>query len=419
MSNNAHAEQALAAGPTPTPQLPQTFNGFVTRQPVYTRHLDVFGYELKFGGEDAVVADGASPQTVVAGLEEVGLDALIADRRAIIVLPRDLLVEGFATHLPRERVVLGIAPQDVEHPQVVEAAVRLARDGYHLLVDAAALRNNLARARPGVDWVRLDVGVARPETWPQLSGKLHAQGLKLFVDHVNTRDELVFLQGVDVDYLQGEYFTHPCPIEGHQIPANRLATVHLLARIQDPEVDIQQVEELVSQDATLSYKLLRLINSAFYAMPGTVDSIRRAVIFLGLQRVKNWASVIVLSAIDYKPREILHYGLVRARMCELLAQALDEPDQERHYIVGLFSVLNAIMSAPMQVILQSLPLTYEIGDALVGQRGRLGEVLRCVLAYEKGRWGEAQRQGLTPTDLTQAYLQAIEWAQEVQAQLRA
>jgi EAL and modified HD-GYP domain-containing signal transduction protein len=162
-----------------------------------------------------------------------------------------------------------------------------------------------------------------------------------------------------------------------------------------------------------------LVNSAFFGVTKRVDSIRRAVTFLGLQRVKNWASVILVNSVDYRPRELLITAMVRARACELSAEQLKRPNTERYYIAGLFSLLDAIMDVPIGNILRHLNLDDSINEALLRGSGPIGEVLRAVIAFERAEPGEIHGCQLEPGVPARVYLESIRWATEARRILEA
>jgi len=204
------------------------------------------------------------------------------------------------------------------------------------------------------------------------------------------------------------------------MPAMRLNTLRLLAELHNPNIEFQELENIVKQDVSLSYKLLRLINSAYYTRPVKVQSIRQALTLLGIKKVQAWVSLLFLSKIEEKPHELMHTAMVRAHMCELLAQKQKQKqkDTETDFTVGLFSVLDSLLDLPLAEVLSSLSFSDEINTALLQHQGRLGEELDCVLAYEKGDWDKVMDYSHNkPSDIRDAYLEALKWARLVNAEM--
>jgi EAL and modified HD-GYP domain-containing signal transduction protein len=237
---------------------------------------------------------------------------------------------------------------------------------------------------------------------------------------LETSEQCQHFQTLGFDYFEGDFFLHPRLIHGCDLPANRLGLLRLLTRIQSPNIDIQEIEDLFRQDLILSYKLLRVINSAYFGMPKRVDSIRRAVLLFGLERIKNWASVVLVNAVDFRPRELLTTALVRARACEALAQNLGLAPSEPYYLAGLFSMLDAIMDAPLPQILAQMNLVETLNRALLNGDGIMGEILTTVTAYERGDFSSVPLLNFTQEDIPmRTFLEAIQWADEINRQMLA
>jgi EAL and modified HD-GYP domain-containing signal transduction protein len=239
----------------------------------------------------------------------------------------------------------------------------------------------------------------------------------LLAEKVETLDDFTYCKALGFDYFQGYFFCKPEIIKGHRAPANRLTTLQLLAKLRDPTVDFRELEELISRDVALSYKLLRLVNSTLYALPRKVDSLQQALHLLGTEFITTWVSLIILSGIDDKPHELMMTAMVRAKMCELLAQSLGHTDTAAFFTAGLFSALEALMDGTGEEVLRSLPLSDDLMAALLRYEGVLGAVLHCVLAYERGDWHVVSCPGLDKTTIAYAYLQAFNWAFKMSARL--
>ncbi len=169
----------------------------------------------------------------------------------------------------------------------------------------------------------------------------------------------------------------------------------------------------------LSYRLLRLINSAFYSPSKPIESIRQAVVYLGSTAIKNWATLLSLAKVENKPDELITTALVRAKMCELFAQQVAPKDKDSFFTVGLFSTLDAMMDAPIDEILSSLPLAEEVSAALLEHEGQAGKALACTMAYERGNWDQVEFEGLDDDNIQDVYLQAVTWADELTSAITA
>ncbi len=191
----------------------------------------------------------------------------------------------------------------------------------------------------------------------------------------------------------------------------------MISELQKPDLEIRSLEKIISHDVSLSYKLMRLINSAVFGTKERVSTLLQALTLLGIRQIKQWVSLIFLSKIEDKPRELLVTSIMRAKMCEILAKALKYKNPDTGFTVGLFSILDALLDLPLEDILVQLPLSDEINDALLRGEGRLGLLLKTVIAYEKGDWDNIKDIKLDKKTITDAYLQSVDWTNTVSGEL--
>ena len=203
--------------------------------------------------------------------------------------------------------------------------------------------------------------------------------------NVNAHDEYTFCQSQKLDLVQGQFYTQPAEKNNKKISPSSQTLLELLVKLQDPEVDPADLAETINQDVTLSYKLLRLINSAFFGLPKEIESIKQAIVMLGQNKIKTWASLLSLSGLDDKPNELRIVAMTRARMTELLAKFY-KGQAETFFAAGLFSTLDALMDKPLASITERLPLSDELNQALLNRTGAVGHALQDTINYEKGDW---------------------------------
>lgn len=396
---------------------------YIGRQPIYDRGLRVIGYELLYRGGAAnraglVDGDQATSQVILNAFLEIGLERLVGDRLAFINLTRGFLTAFPDLPLPREQVVLEVL-EDIEvDGEVVRAVLELSRKGYRIALDDFIFHERLRPLVALADIIKIDVLALSEGELIAHVARLRAPGRKLLAEKVEDQAMFRRCRELGFDYFQGYFFCRPEVVKGRRPPASRLAVLRLLAELQDPDIPTQRLETLISADAALSYKLVRLVNSPAFGLATRIDSLRRAIVILGLRRLRALASVLALARIEDKPSELMTLALVRARMCDRLARRLGTVDPDAAFTTGLFSVLDALLDQPMEAVIEQIPLAEEIGQALLGRAGPVGTVLDCVLRYEHAEWERACCPGLPPEAIRDAYLGALDWAREVQRTLQ-
>jgi EAL and modified HD-GYP domain-containing signal transduction protein len=233
---------------------------------------------------------------------------------------------------------------------------------------------------------------------------------------LDTYDDVEFSRSLGVDFYRGRFLWKPV-FQHDEIPANRLTIVRALSKLQEPDIPMEELEEIISQDLALSYKVQRWVNSANTGLKANVTSVSHAVRIAGVRRIKSWASAMLLSAIDDKPSELMRGSLIRARMSELLAATLNRKETDSYFTAGLFSALDALLDCPLEQAIKDLPLSPEIQLGLLAGGGPIGQTLDCTLAYERGDWDHVRAygfdQGVALERIRDCYLDAIGWSEEI------
>lgn len=391
---------------------------FIGRQPIFDKQLKVAAYELlsrsnaeqnsAFIGEHN--SNVATTRVILNALTEIGLDQLIGEHPAFINLTYDFLVSQHTIPDLRNQLVLEIL-EDVGVTQELLAAVKkLSDSGYMIALDDFSYNEVMLPLVNLADIVKLDVLQHDETSLRQHVARLANAKVKLLAEKVETPEQFALCAELGFDYFQGYFLCKPNIVQGQRAPSNRAALLHLLAQLQDPNVEISKLEELISQDVSLSYRLLRYINSAAFALRREVDSIRHAIIMLGMNTIRSLANLMLMSRVEDKPSELLTTAMVRAYMCEQLAQHFKGSDKDSLFTIGLLSVIDALLDQPMQQILSQLPLSNMIKDALLKQQGPLGEALQITLAFERGDWDEVHSHNIPNGVIQRAYLAAVQWS---------
>jgi c-di-GMP phosphodiesterase len=389
---------------------------FVARQPIFDPRLEVAAYELLFRGannhETAVISDNeeATSTVVINAFTELGLDTVVGERRAWVNVSRDFVLGAMAYALPKDRVVLELLEDQHVDGDLLNQLDLLRRDGYTVALDDFAWADEREPLLSHVDIVKVEVLGRDPEAVALDVEKLKPYGVTLLAEKLETREDYERCAALGFELFQGYFFCKPEMMSAKGVAPNRLSMLQLVAALQDPNIQFGDLETLISRDVALSYRLLRYINSAFFGLRREVDSIGRALALLGLENVKRWSTLTIFAGIDEKPREVIVTGLTRARFCELAGpKHFDEPQPDRLFTLGLFSVIDALMDAPMEEVLSKIPFPAEMTDALVKRTGNKGELLDAALRCERGTFASRQ--------LAEIQLEAMSWATEAADQL--
>lgn len=392
-------------------------NIFIARQPIFDADLNVQAYELLFRDEDTSVAnigDGnmASSQVMINAFLEIGIDTISDNRISFINLTRDFIVGQLPLPVAPNAVVIEILEDITVDDELLTALKSFSAQGFSLALDDYVFTEDKKPLFEIVDIVKIDIMDCDRETFVSDVRALQKCNVKLLAEKVETREDFELCRSLDFDFYQGYFISRPEVIRGQALKPSRVALLEILTMLEDPNCDVTVLENLISQDVTISYKILRIINSSFFGFRRKIDSVKQAVVSLGLKAIRDWFVILALTNIDDKPRELIMLTLVRARMMQILANKKGlNPDP--CFTTGLFSSIDAIMDQPMDEILKELPLSSEISMALTKKEGDVGELLSLVLNYERGYWSEVTNCGISADDLSSAYLESMAWATEL------
>ena len=402
-----------------------TIDIFCARQPIFDRQQRVIGYELLYRsgpdnafGVNGPSADVASAESLDRSLLGFGLDRLTAGRQVFVNTSRRILLNQMYTLLPKDRTVLEVLETITPDDEVVAACRRLKDDGYTLALDdfvwtpAHAPLVELADLIK-IDFLHHDHG-ARCRAIDQWSDGTR----RLLAEKVESESDWRDGHAAGYHLFQGFFFARPQMVQGKDLPANKIAYLRLLKELQNEDVDLDRVEEIISQEVALSVKLLRFLNSAGFGWHYDVTDIRQGVRLLGSGPLRKWASLVaVIGLSSGKPQELIVTALTRARFAECLAPLLRMPERVLElFLAGLLSTLDALTDRPLVEALAPLAVAPEIRAALLEGAPPLGDALRIVLGFERGRWDVVERAcravDADEEAVGQVYTDSILWAED-------
>ena len=390
---------------------------YIGRQPIFDRDLKVQYYELLYRSSRVDWAefedgDEATSQLLNNSMIEIGLDRIASSRPVFINLTRSFVTGRIPLPLDQQRVGLEILDEVGVDEEVIDSVRRFSEQGFTISLDDFIFQPHLRPLLRYADIVKLDVQrLGRSGVLDQLA-LLRNFDVTLLAQKIESKPDFEFYRKLGFDYFQGYFIAKPSLIAGKQLAVNRVHTLRLLAEVENPAVSVKGLEDIIRNDVVLSVKLLRYINSAFFGLVRKFESIREAVIYLGLKPLKVWVSLIILSRMEDQPAELMRIALIRAKMAEALADMLGEQSVEKFFTMGLFSTLDTLMDMSMKDVVDSLPLNEEVAEALVNRGGAAGELLTCVLDQERGTWRPEGYFDLSPADVRQCYFDAIAWCDE-------
>ena len=391
---------------------------YVARQPILDRAQDVFGYEILFrnGVEDYFNADPelAARSTLDSSLL-FGITTLCHNRRAFVNCTREVLFKDLITLLPPSQAVAEILETVEPEDRVIAACKRLKSSGYLIALDDFAPNDPRIPLCEFADIIKIDVRATRPEERAGMMRRFASPKCKMLAEKIETPHEFQQARDMGFTYFQGYFFCRPELVIGREVPASRVHYVRLLEMVSRREIDMLELEKLLKQEASISYRLLRYLNSPVFGMALEVKSIRHAMAILGEREMRRWIRLVVaVGAAEQTCSELVLMGLTRARFCEMLSDRVQSYGDL--FLLGLLSMMDAILEVSMEVLLEQIPVERETKAVLLGQKSTLQPLLQLMLAHESGNWTKsselAKHLKLSDEEVATHWWQALQWAQE-------
>jgi EAL and modified HD-GYP domain-containing signal transduction protein len=393
----------------------------LARQPIFDRTMKVVAYELLCRNSElkfiaTTDGDAASSQVLLNAFTELSIDDVVGNHKAFVNFTRTLL------HAPppfnRQKLVIEVLEGQQIDASMLHSLKQLREQGYTIALDDFELSHETEELIAYADIVKLDVLALSPEQLQQHVDYLKPFGVTLIAEKVETYEMFEHCKAMGFDLFQGYFLAKPRVIRGRKIAENKQSVLQLLSALHDPNIALDKIEHLIAQDTILSFKLLRLVNSAAFGLPRHVESLRQAIMLLGLNKLRNWVNLLALSNLNGKPHELSITALTRARLCELIATKTNQiVRKDAYFTVGLLSTLDAFLDTPLEELLGHLSLSEQLNQAILHHAGPEGKALSMVQKHEYGQWHEIDWEyfaelGITPETLAEIYLEALRWVDE-------
>lgn len=390
----------------------------LARQPIFDRSMAVFAYELlcRDSRENrAIIKDGdqASSQVLLRTFTDLTITDVVGPHKAFINFTRNLLLTP--PPFSRTQLVIEVLEDQLVDNRLLAALGQIRAQGYTIALDDFTLNSSSFKMLEYADIIKLDVLALNDQELRYHVKYLQPLGVTLLAEKIETHEMLEHCKDLGFELFQGYFLSHPQIMSGRSISENRQTIIQLLATLNDPRTEIDKVEQLIAQDPVISYKLLKLINSAAFHFVCKIESLRQAITLLGLIQIRSWVTLLSMANIDDKPRELCVTTMVRARFCQTLGEAVTGTKRgDTYFTAGLLSTLDAFMDSPLEELLKKISLSDTLSDALLHYQGNEGEVLRIVMQYEKADWDAINwdfldQRGVDESALSHFYTESLVW----------
>ena len=402
---------------------------YVARQPILNRNKNTLGYELLFrdGERNAypahIESNRATYRLIVENFLSVGLNPSIPSSRCFVNFPYQSLIRRLPLSLPKDKVVVEILETCIPTDELLEAVKELYQAGYMIALDDFTSTPEWERFLRYTHIVKLDIMQMGLDEACDLVRAHQGKKFSFLAERVETEQEFQQAKEAGFKFFQGYFFSKPEIIKTKYISPEQVIAMELFQEVCKPDVDFQRVESIVAKDIALSYKLLRFVNTMSPRLEVTISSFRQALVYLGQDKLKMFVSLAVASYVsDKKPKELYGLSLQRAQFCQRMSryQAF-EGHQEQAFMIGLFSLLDALLDLSLENLVEQLPLCKSIKVALLRREGPYGTLLALEESFEHADWQQIDEHcanlGLNVEQVKTELTEARRWSHTITNQL--
>ena len=395
----------------------------MARQPILSRSQDVVAFELLFRAEDgsellAVKDDLATFDVVMNTYANIVADGESKRIPCYLKVTDKVLLSDSLPDLPPSLFALEILGRSNITPAFIEKVKEFAKKGYRIvLADYEPDDSRFDELLNIIHVLKLDIQRLGISELPRIINKVKLYQLDLLADKVETKDEFRQCLEMGFSLYQGYFLSHPVPVKGKKISSNKILLLQLLGELQQDNATGASLEGIAINDPALTYKILKVVNSAAFHVPREINSLSHAITLLGMEQIRRWIMLFLTTGQDGKPSELTRNMLVRGRMCELLAELLEHEVPMNFFIVGLLSQLDALFDIEMKELLKQVPLSHELKHALLHYSGPIGEALLDVERYERGQFDQLNSDLSLPL-YEVAYRHSLKWSDQVMKALQ-
>jgi len=396
---------------------------FVARQPIFDRNKKIYAYELLFrsGASNCfpyIDGETATTSLLSSSFFTVGIDRIVSGKIAFINFTEDLITKGTPHLFASGKMMVEILENVAPTAEIIASCNKLKDKGYELALDDFVYSKKFEELLHLSNIIKVDFRLTPLEKIEEMIPSLQKYNCKLLAEKIETYEEFEKAMALGFNYFQGYFFSKPEVLKNKDLSASQMTMFRLITQINAAEFDISALGELVSHDVSISYKLLNYLNSAYFSRLQPISSITQAISYLGEKGFRLFVSLIATSMLaENKPDALVKMAVIRARFLQLIGQELNK-DSNEMFLLGLFSLIDAMLDRNMKEILKQLSISEKIKEALIDRKGELYVFIRLIETYETGNWTAfryaQKKSGMGDIKILDFYVQAITWADSLE-----
>ena len=397
---------------------------YVARQPIFNENKEVYAYELLYrdkGNNPSKNFDGdeATSEVLTNTFSNIGIETITQGKKAFVNFTSNLLEKEVHSLFNNDILVVEILEDVKITKEIVKTCCAMKNKNYIIALDDFVFDSTYRPLLKIADIIKVDFLITSKKERKNIVNLANEYNINLLAEKVETKKEFKEAKEMGYSYFQGYFFEKPEILEAKDVPVYPTNYFQGLNELNKDKPDFDKIAKIIKQDMSLSYKLLSIINSAAFSFNQEIDSIKHALVLLGIEEIKKWFDLVVIKELaEDKPKEIIRQSLIRARMSELLGEeSKNNVESSKLFMMGLFSMIDVLMGRELEEVLNELPIANNIKTALLGENSVLNDFYQLVIYYEEGKWEKVNhfinKLDLNKEVVSNTFLEAIDWTEEI------
>lgn len=398
---------------------------FLARQAIYDRKENVVAYELLYRNSNVnrftgSVSEDEATIKLISNTASIGLEQLVNKRKAFINFSEGILLKDIATLLHKDIIVIEILESVNPTKEILEYLNTLKEKGYTIALDDVIFESRYRYFGDLIDIYKIDFMLTTKTQRKLLLSILRSFNpkAKFLAEKIESDEDFIEAAECKYDYYQGYYFSKPLMILGKDMLISNTNSFNIMAELHKESLNVDNIEQIMKSDITLTYKLMKFLNSSVFSFLQSISSVRQAIMLLGNKELKKWLSLVIVSGMQADDNgDATYNNIIRGRFCELICEYISPKEKSLSFLTGLFSNLDSYTGKTMEEVCDDMPLDPIIKNALLGKENKFKIILDLVKDYEKGDFEKvdlcASKLGIEKNQLSDCYLKSINWTGEV------
>lgn len=401
----------------------------MVRQPILNKNKDIVGYEILYQDDASSVynqMDTRAANIIEDFLLQLDSDKFLENKLAFLTFTPNLLLRNIPKMFEPSKLVIQIEDNSIVHPLAQRIIYRYKTQGYRIALKGFEFAPRYFQFLDVVDIIKIDMSKHADASLEHIVAVAQNFGKELIAYQVDTQEAYNRACELGIRDMQGSYVAQAQTTNVHRMDHMQSNFFHLIVAVTKDEPDIDEISEIVSRDVTLAFSLIKLVNSAYFALKNRATSVKQALIILGLGQLKQWVYLLSFKNEDEtEPSELIKISFLRANFCSELSQYVPNItiSKSEAYLLGMFSTLGVLMQVPLDKALAELPISDEIKNGLLTGEGMCGQLYKLVLCYENADWngmtGYAAQLGIPANIISQKYFECVEYVNNIWHELNS